>query len=235
MMLTEQNATTPAGASAIHTGSSTVDAGLQTLSDNLKNSQFQFTLAPDASTSITLPPPPTDKTADMAYYQSVVSSLTPDIETAVNQYDPYTFFMFQGQSYDEFLKLQSDPSTLYQIQDELHHLVETYNREYQAQPLYAESNTVKQVGVAPTVYAFRNSSPSVYPSLTATDAFMIATLLGWLDTNNEAYYQTQADSFVNQGVMYGWYSKSTIDVSRSLVQQYFSKLNKNDILSKITD
>ena len=202
------------------------NAKIQQVVEKYKNRAFVFTLVPDALTTITLPSPPDSDASDLASYQAIQKQLTPEMIANVDNDNIYTAFTLAGIQYGQFLDYNQNKEKIYQLHDEIRHLVLNFNKQYQRPPLSKRLPDIEHYGTEYPAVPGNDDVPSTYPSVRATEGFAVAELLTRMDNDNADFYQEMADDYARRGIMYGWYGQSDVEAARSLVDQYFTQFDK---------
>ena len=207
----------------------TFDNQFQQIVEEYKNRPSEFTLVPDALTTITLPPPPDSDASDLVSYQVVQKQLTPEMIADIENDTIYNAFSFKGFKYGDLLNSNpyQDNRNIYQLHDEIRFLALKFNKQYQRQPLSKRLPNVQHYGTEYPAVPGNDDVPSTYPSVRATEGFAVAELLTRLDNDNADFYQEMADDYARRGIMYGWYGQSDVAAARSLVDQYFTQFDKS--------
>jgi hypothetical protein len=183
---------------------------------------FVYILVPNATTTITLPPP-ADSNTEEAEYKLAVATLSEEQRLAVDSDTMYALPFGVG-TYEDFLENLPDEDRylLYQIHDELRQLTFSFNQQYKSAPLFERYPAVVQLtSVQPAVYGEETSS--VYPSIRAVEGFFISELYTRVNPTAATYTQI-AEDFAQRGIAYGLYGQGDVDAARELVAQYFDEL-----------
>jgi hypothetical protein len=183
---------------------------------------FVYILVPNATTTITLPPP-ADSNTEEAEYELAVATLSEEQRLAVDSDTMYALPFGVG-TYEDFLENLPDEDRylLYQIHDELRQLTFSFNQQYKSAPLFERYPAVVQLtSVQPVVYGEETSS--VYPSIRAVEGFFISELYTRVNPTAATYTQI-AEDFAQRGIAYGLYGQGDVDAARELVAQYFDEL-----------
>jgi len=211
------------------------NAKIQQIVEKYKNQPFVFTLVPDALTTITLPPPPDSDASDLENYQANQVELSSENITNIDNDTVLTAFTFEGFKYGYFLEFNGSKDNIYQLHDEIRHLVLHFNKQYQRQPLSDRLPDIQHYGTEHPAVPGNDDVPSTYPSVRVAEGFAVAALLTRLDVDHGEFYQAVAEDYAKRGVQYGWYGQSDIEAARSLVSQYFSQFDKNVDISTFSN
>ena len=202
------------------------NAKIQQIVEKYKNQPFVFTLVPDALTTITLPPPPDSDASDLENYQANQVELSSENIANIDNDTVLTAFTFEGFKYGYFLEFNGSKDNIYQLHDEIRHLVLHFNKQYHRQPLSDRLPDIQHYGTEHPAVPGNDDVPSTYPSVRVAEGFAVATLLTRLDVDHGEFYQAVAEDYAKRGVQYGWYGQSDIEAARSLVDQYFTQFDK---------
>jgi len=202
------------------------NAKIQQIVEAYKNQPFVFTLVPDALTTITLPPPPDSDASDLENYQANQVELSSENIANIDNDTVLTAFTFEGFKYGYFLEFNGSKDKIYQLHDEIRHLVLHFNKQYHRQPLSDRLPDIQHYGTEHPAVPGNDDVPSTYPSVRVAEGFAVATLLTRLDVDHGEFYQAVAEDYAKRGVQYGWYGQSDIEAARSLVDQYFTQFDK---------
>ena len=205
------------------------NAKIQQIVEKYQNQPFVFTLVPDASTIITLPPPPDSDASDLASYQAIQKQLIPEMIADIDNDTMFNTFTLPGFKYSYLFdsNINQNNEKFYQLHDEIRFLVLKFNKQYQRPPLSKRLPNVQHYGTEYPAVPGNDDVPSTYPSVRATEGFAVAALLTRLDVDHGEFYQEMADDYARRGIMYGWYGQSDVAAARSLVDQYFTQFDKS--------
>ncbi len=180
-----------------------------------------FSLVPNARETISLPPPPDSDAEDLAYYQSIQSRLTADVRSSAGD-DTMDQLQLGVGTYQEWVfgGLIANPAPVIQMQQEVVKLTILAHQNYNRATPSERFSEVEAVVSRPEI-------DTVYPNLRAVGGFFAGELLSRVDAANADTYRTAGSAFAERGILYGLYSKSDLDASRSLVEQYFAGLESN--------
>lgn len=181
------------------------------------NTPFVFTAVPDAKNLISLPPPPADTAIDAAVYEQVRA--TTSVPETVVQNDVVFNLAPMGISYIDYINNLDDPSEIFQLTDELHHLTLHFNDMYKRPPLAQRIEGVIQMAQLDSILP-EVETKSVYPSIRAVDAFLALEIMARIDPDNVQIYETETANLIKRGIGYGLYGQSDVDAAQSLVMQY---------------
>ncbi len=189
--------------------------------------ELEFTVVPDAPETISLPPPPDSDAADLAYYQSVQGDITNEMR-ADAAFDTIEQVRFGEYLYEEWFYggIIPNPQVLMQMEEEIIALAmrehERHNR-----PTPADRWPMSEDGVDTIELLMpRPALDSVYPNLRAVGGFFAAELISLVDPDNAVAHRAAGSEFAERGILYGLYTKSDLDASHSLVEQYFAGLER---------
>ena len=208
----------------------TFDNQFQQIVEEYKNRPSEFTLVPDALTTIILPPPPDSDASDLVSYQAVQKELTPEMIANIKNDTIYNAFSFNGLNYGYLLNSNpyQDNGNIYQLHDEIRFLVLKFNKQYQRPPLSKRLPNVQHYGTEHPTFTGNDEILPIYPSIRAAEGFAVEELLTRLDDIDHAdFYQATAEAYAMRGIMYGWYGQSDVAAARSLVDQYFTQFDKS--------
>ena len=207
----------------------TFDNQFQQIVEEYKNRPSEFTLVPDALTTIILPPPPDSDASDLVSYQAVQKQLIPEMIADIDNDTMFNTFTLPGFKYSYLFdsNINQNNEKFYQLHDEIRFLVLKFNKQYQRPPLSKRLPNVQHYGTEYPAVPGNDDVPSTYPSVRATEGFAVAELLTRLDNDNADFYQEMADDYARRGIMYGWYGQSDVAAARSLVDQYFTQFDKS--------
>ncbi len=184
---------------------------------------FEYTLVPDAPTSITLPPPPESAADDAASYEALKSQAAGVTPVQASE-DVYYYLPVRDTVYGDYLNNLPNPLPIFQMHDELRRLTLQFNEQYNRAPLAERIDGVNPVTDLDLI-VYKVDTKSVYPSIRAVDAYAAAEVMSRLDVSNATTYKAQAEALVERGIAYGLYGASDAVAAKELVNQYIARLN----------
>ena len=207
----------------------TFDNQFQQIVEEYKNRPSEFTLVPDALTTIILPPPPDSDASDLVSYQTIQKQLTPEMIADIDNDTMFNTFTLPGFKYSYLFdsNINQNNEKFYQLHDEIRFLVLKFNKQYQRPPLSKRLPNVQHYGTEHPTFTGNDEILPIYPSIRAAEGFAVAELLTRLDNDNADFYQEMADDYARRGIMYGWYGQSDVAAARSLVDKYFTQFDKS--------
>lgn len=186
-----------------------------------KNLPRTFTLVPDARERISLPPPTPYDQGDVESYQFIKRSFEgKDLETLSNEHI-FSALTPAGVSIESILLNPRYQKFFQAHSDEINNLVLDFNEKHPVKPVYEVFPEVAKIGnLTPALYGARELS--VYPSVYATNAYLVARIMAQIEPDNAEYYKKMAMDYANRGIAFGWYDEESMFMSKFLVDQYMS-------------
>lgn len=181
--------------------------------------EFTFLIVPTALETITLPAPTDTTVSDQEAYDRLVNELKPSATPEEVFNDTGYNLPYSGTTYGAYIS-ENGFDELFMIYDELAHVTQNFNNQYNRPPLKDRISGVEEMArIQPAVYG--ESQVSVYPSWRAVEAFMVGEILSRLDKANAQQHRNNAALMVDRGVAYGLYGQSDAEAAFSIVEQYF--------------
>jgi hypothetical protein len=192
---------------------------------------FEFVVVPNALRDITIPEPVIPIMEELMSEFSAAKKNIPrtDGEPAI------IFDIPVGEtSYIEYINnLPSElQEPIFQMHDELIALTKSLGDKYPQVTLAERVGQTDQLAYSDFSTAIA-SQPLVYPSLRVVEAEFIATLLATQFPSEAAFYREYADSYITDGVGYGYYTDQEASISAMVVADYIAAAKENEKVAPV--
>ncbi|MFN3693284.1 MAG: hypothetical protein ACK4SL_04305 [Candidatus Paceibacteria bacterium] len=186
---------------------------------------FEFIVVPNALEAISLPERINQDPEELKTEFLLAQAKT----SRVNEEPPTIFDMPVGETtYIEYInnlpvELQE---TLFQMHDELRAVTRSLGTMYEQVPLAERIGEGDQVAYKDLLTPEKDQ-PLVYPSLRVVEAEFIHQVLATQFPTNAPFYQEYVNSYIADGVGYGYYSALEADVAKMVVSDYLAAARQN--------
>lgn len=191
----------------------------------VKNMPRDFVLVPNAATAITIPAPVEYDQIDLENHQNARVRHT---QADLNFFADVSIFQattIEGTPITEILEQRGVNEEFWQINDEINNLVLIFNEQYPQIPM---STVFPDVVVTGEITPARYGAPelSIYPSVSATTAYLVSEYLVRLYPGQTDYYRALGNEYALRGVALGWYDVDSMVAAQSIVSQYLALYNE---------